>query len=350
MNRKRVLRVGIVRDERYLEHKTGLIHPEHPNRLKAIYRMLDTDFPTGLVHIKPEPATLEHLELVHTPSHIERVLKTADHKFTSLAPDTPASEKTYLAAWLAVGGCLKGLGALLSGQCDGCFALIRPPGHHALPDRAAGFCIFNNLAITARFAMNHHGLQRILIIDWDIHHGNGLNDLFYEEREVLYLSTHDTGLYPHTGDWEETGKGEGEGYTINIPVPRVLEDREILHLYQEVLGPVVTRYRPELILVAAGFDAHRQDPIGRSRLTQESFRELTDLILDLRSEVDDPPILLALEGGYDPQALARSVRQVLKALTGQRHRQTPPSTGTEQAAELVEKVRRIHSKFGVWTD
>ena len=350
MSEKRALKVGIVRDERYLEHKTGHIHPEHPNRLKAVYRMLDTDFPNGLIKIGPEPATLEHLELVHTPAHIEKVLKTAEHQVTSLAPDTPVSAKTYLAAWLAVGGCIKGLEALLSGACDVCFPLIRPPGHHALPDRATGFCVFNNLGITARFAMKQHGFQRILIVDWDIHHGNGLHDIFYGEKEVLYLSTHDTALFPYTGDWEETGSGEGEGYTINIPIPRSLEDKEVLHLYQLVLGPVIRRYRPELILVAAGFDAHREDPVGRSGLTPKFFRDLTRLLLDLSSEVNHPPILLALEGGYDPQALASSVREVLKALTGEGHGERPQTGETREVTELLEKARRVHSRYGVWVE
>ncbi len=350
MNEKIALKVGIVRDERFLEHKTGHIHPEHPNRLKEIYRMLDTDYTHGLIEIEPEPATLEHLELVHTPAHIEKVLKTADYQTTSLAPDTPASAKTYLAAWLAVGGCLKGLEALLSDQCDVCFSLIRPPGHHALPDRAGGFCIFNNLGITARFAAKEYGLQRILIIDWDIHHGNGLNDLFYEETRVIYLSTHDRGLYPYSGDWEETGRGDGEGYTINLPVPRILEDKEILYLYQEVLGRVVRRYSPELILVAAGFDAHHQDSVGRSQLSHQFFRDVTHLLLDLRSEVNDPPILFALEGGYDPRTLAGSVKEVLKALTREGERGKRTIEGSSRASELVEKALRIHGKYGVWVE
>ena len=268
-------KVGIIRDERFLEHKTGHVHPEHPNRLQAIYRMLNSDFPNGLLEIKAEPATLEQLELVHTPSYIDKVLKTADHTLSSLAPDTPTSAKTYEAAWLAVGGCLKGLDALLSDQCDVCFALIRPPGHHALPDRAGGFCIFNNLGITARYAMIEHGLRRILVIDWDTHHGNGLNDLFYGEKDVLYLSTHDIGLYPYSGDWEETGKGEGQGYTINLPIPRELEDHEFLHLYQQILSPLFERYSPELVLVAAGFDALHDDPVGRSKLSEKAFTGLT---------------------------------------------------------------------------
>jgi acetoin utilization deacetylase AcuC-like enzyme len=344
------LRVGIVRDERFLEHKTGHIHPESPSRLRIMYRMLDRDFPEGLIRIEPELATLEHLELVHTPSYIEKVLKTADHTFTSLAPDTPASAKTYLAAWLGVGGCLKGLEALLEGQCDVCFLLIRPPGHHALADRAAGFCIFNNLGITARFAMKHYKLKRILIIDWDAHHGNGLHDLFYGEKEVLYLSTHDMWQYPYSGNWEETGKGEGEGYTINVPVPRTLEDKEILHLYQEVLGPVIRRYRPELVLVAAGSDAHHQDPIGRFRLTEKFFGALTHFLVQWTAEVDQPPLLFALEGGYDPRSSARCVKEILNALKSEGAPRHVLNGATQTATALVEKARRIHAKYGVWVD
>lgn len=350
MTGKEPLKVGIVRDERYLDHKTGHMHPEHPNRLKAVYRMVDRDFADDLIRVAPELATLEQLELVHTPAYIEKVMKTADHTFTSLAPDTPTSAKTYLAAWLAVGGCLKGVAAVLDRECDVCFSLIRPPGHHALPDRAGGFCIFNNLGITARFAMKEYGLERILIVDWDIHHGNGLNDLFYGESGVVFLSTHDRGLYPYSGDWEETGSGQGEGYTINLPVPRVLEDNDVLDLYREVLGPVIRRYQPQLILVAAGFDAHHQDSVGRAQLTHQFFGDVTRLLLDLRSEVNAPPILLVLEGGYDPRSLAACVKEVFMALTGKGERTEGPRKGSSRAEELVRKARRIHGKYGVWVD
>ncbi|MCP4346803.1 MAG: histone deacetylase [Desulfobacterales bacterium] len=343
------MKVGIVRDEKYLEHKTGHIHPEHPNRLKAVYRMLDTDFSEGLICIKPEPASLEHLEFVHTPAYIEKVLKTADHNFTSLAPDTPASAMTYLAAWLAVGGCIKGLESLVSGRCDVCFSLVRPPGHHALADRAGGFCIFNNLGIVARYAMRLYGFERILIIDWDIHHGNGLQEMFYEEKEVLYLSSHDTLLYPYTGNWEENGKGRGKGFTINIPIPRELEDREMLRLYRETAVPVARQYCPELILVSAGFDAHHQDPIGRSRLTEEVFRWLTALLLDLRAEINCP-VLLSLEGGYYPRALTSCIKEVLNVLTGKNSLENIPDEKTALAEKLIEKTRRFHARYGVWTD
>lgn len=343
-------RVGIVKDERYLGHMPGHTHPEHPLRLKTVYRMVEKEFSDDLVSIEPEPATLEQLEFVHSSAYIQKVMKTADHDFTSLAPDTPASAGTYLASWLAAGGCIKGLDAMVLDVCDICFALIRPPGHHALADRAAGFCVFNNLGITARYAMKVHQMSRILIVDWDVHHGNGLNDLFYAEREVLYLSTHDTGLYPYSGEWVETGKGPGEGYTINIPIPRTLTDDDFCALYRGILAPVITGYSPELILVAAGFDAHRDDPIGRCRLTEKAFGVLTRLLLDLRLHIPVPPMLFALEGGYDPRSLSRSVREVLMAMSGRQASEMFPAGASGRAEELIGKARRIHDRYGIWTD
>ena len=341
--------MGIVRDKRFLEHKPGLVHPESPNRLRSIYRMLDTDFPDCLIHIEPEPATLEHLELVHTPAYIKQILSTAERDYTTLAPDTSVSAKTYLAAWLAVGACIKGLEALMSGRCRACFCLVRPPGHHALPDRAGGFCIFDNLGVAARYAIEYHGFRRILIVDWDVHHGNALQELFYADNRVLYFSSHYMGWYPHTGDWEETGIGEGSGYTVNIPVFKEMEDRHIIHIYNEVLSPIVRRYQPELILIAAGFDAHHRDPLGRTRLTEESFRWLTQMILQLSESVKSAPILMCLEGGYDNYALAASVREVLGVLTFQGRRERIPLVSTRRASEVIDKCRRVHKKFGVWT-
>jgi acetoin utilization deacetylase AcuC-like enzyme len=342
------LKLGIVRDDRFLEHMPGHSHPEHPSRLRAVHRMLDAELTGGFEMIKPEPATLEVLELVHTSAYIKKVLKTADHKFTSLAPDTPASAKTYLSAWLAVGGCLKALEALVSGQCDVCFAMVRPPGHHALTDRAGGFCIFNNLGVTARYAINQFGFRRILVIDWDVHHGNGIQDLFYRENKVLYFSTHDMLLYPYTGNLEETGKGQGQGYTINVPLLRDLNDADLLHLYRGILTPVVQRYKPDLMLIVAGFDAHHEDPIGRMKITESAFADLTRLLLHLRNMADGPPILFALEGGYSNRGLANSLRSVLKILTSKAEPQETPVSETDPATRLIAKVRETHAPFKVW--
>ena len=340
--------ICIVRDNRFLEHETGLIHPEHSNRLKAIHSMLDADFSSGLINIRPEPANIDELELVHTPGYIEKVLNTADFEFTHLAPDTPASAKTYLAAWLAVGGCLKALEALMWGRCRAGFAFVRPPGHHALPDRASGFCIFNNLGITARQAMRVYGLDRILIVDWDTHHGNGLQHLFYYEKEVLYFSTHYLSSFPQTGDWTETGQGPGLGYTVNIPIPKNAEDDDLLHCYREVLGSIIRQYRPQLILVAAGFDAHISDPLSHTCLTERGYEYLTRLIMDLGADVGDPPILLSLEGGYDTEALVNSIRGVLKALIDEGPRPELPRPVTSVGYDLINRASQVHASYGVW--
>ena len=344
------LKINVIRDERYLEHKTGLLHPENPDRLRAIYHMLDKDFSRGLVYLSSEPATMEQLELVHSPSYVEKVLKTAELDFTHLAPDTPAGPMSYLAAFLAVGGCIKALDSLLSGRCEACVALVRPPGHHALPESATGFCIFNNLGITARYGIQKYRLKRILVVDWDIHHGQGLQELFYDTKKVLYFSSHYTGFYPQTGEFTDTGKGDGLGYTVNIPLPKEMGDKDIIHLYRDILGPIIKRYQPELIMVAAGFDAHHLDRMGGTKLTEKAFGCLTHMLMGFREEVDYPPLLFALEGGYHLEALALSVREVFKALTSEARDQTCINARTKLAQDLIKKARKVHSRYGVWVD
>ncbi len=343
------MKVAVVRDERFLAHKTGHAHPEHPARLKAVYRMLDREFAEGLIYLTPRLATLEQLELVHTPVYIQKVLKTAEHDFTSLAAHTPASAQTYLSAWLAVGSCLSGIDALMNGRCGICLCLVRPPGHHALPDRAGGFCVFNNLAISARYAIRQYGVERVLVIDWDVHHGNGIQDIFYSEKAVFYFSTHDLLLYPYTGDFLETGSGEGTGYTLNIPLPREADDSDLLYIYRAVLGPLLSAYRPQLILVSAGFDAHRQDPIGRLNLSAAVFGRLAELVIRLATVENATPVLFSLEGGYDPMALADCVREVLKALTAEYRAAVDSPNATRLGEQMLAKARQTHAAFSVWT-
>jgi acetoin utilization deacetylase AcuC-like enzyme len=343
------LEIGVVRDARYLEHRPGLVHPESPNRLRSIYRMLDSEFADRLIAIEPEPADLEYLELVHTPTYVKQILSTAERDFTPLAPDTAVSAMTYLAAWLAAGGCIKGLDAVVSGRCRACFALVRPPGHHAVRDRAGGFCIFNNLGVAARYAMEKYQFERILIIDWDIHHGNAIQDLFYEDKRVLYFSSHYMGWYPHTGDWGETGEGEGEGYNVNVPVPKELEDDDIIHIYRTLLSPIFRKYKPQLVLVAAGFDAHQRDPLGRTRLTETAYRWLTQIVLELSEASRSAPLLFALEGGYDIRALTASVKEVLRCLCYEGRRERVPLVKTPRGQEVIDKALEVHRRYRIWT-
>ncbi len=344
--------IGIARDDRFLEHKTGHFHPEHPKRLDSIYRMIDREFGTpaaSLSVFQARPAPVELIERIHSPEHIRRILKTSEHRTTHLAPDTPVCAKSYMAAWLAAGACLQGIDALLSNACQAFFALVRPPGHHAFANRAGGFCIFNNIAIAARYAIDHYKLERILVIDWDVHHGNGIQALFYSDPRVLYISTHDLMLYPYSGEIAQTGSDFGEGFTINAPIEREMRDADILWLYRAILKPVLHNFRPELIMVAAGFDAHRDDPLGRSGWTEAAYAGITRMLREggPGSENLHPPLFLALEGGYNPRALASCIHSVLWELM-----QAPAAASElppehEATAALVEQLLEIHSQYGI---
>jgi len=342
--------IGIARDDRFLEHKTGHFHPEHPKRLDSIYRMIDRDFgtvKTSLLVFQAEPAPVDLIERVHSPEHIRRILKTSEHRTTHLAPDTPVSAKSYMAAWLAAGACLQGVDALLGDTCQAFFALIRPPGHHALANRAGGFCIFNNIAIAARYALHRYGLNRILVIDWDIHHGNGIQALFYTDPRVLYISTHDQMLYPYSGEIAQTGADYGEGYTINAPIDREMRDPDIISLYRCILRPVLHNFKPELIMVAAGFDAHQEDPLGRSRWTESAYAGITRLLLEYRKAIGGPPIFLALEGGYNPGALANCIHSVLWELMQNDIAISDLAPEQNITTTLVAQLLKMHSKYGL---
>jgi len=344
--------IGIVRDDRFLEHKTGHFHPEHPKRLDSIYRMIDREFGSAAANVpvfQAIPAPVELIERIHSPEHIRRILKTSEHRTTHLAPDTPVSAKSYMAAWLAAGACLQGIDALLSDACQAFFALIRPPGHHALANRAGGFCIFNNIAIAARYALDHYKLERILVIDWDVHHGNGIQALFYSDPRVLYVSTHDLMLYPYSGEIDRTGAGEGEGFTINAPIAREMRDADILWLYRSILKPVLHNFNPELILVAAGFDAHQDDPLGRSAWTEAAYAGITRLLREAGAgrTAPPPPLFLALEGGYNPRALASCIHSVLWELVHSPAAASELLPEHEETVTLVERLLEIHSQYGI---
>jgi acetoin utilization deacetylase AcuC-like enzyme len=310
-------KTGIVKHPLYLEHKTGIMHPENPYRLESIYTMLESrDFGGALVGVDPRFARLAELLLVHDPGYVDRVLDSAEKPQIRFDPDTVTSPKTYKAAWMAAGGVMEAIRAVLAGEVRNAFALIRPPGHHALRDRAMGFCIFNNLAIGARYAVTYHGLKRVMIVDWDLHHGNGIQEIFYRDPHVLYASLHRHPYYPWTGGAEEVGEGEGKGFNVNVPLEMGCSDADYGNIYRHLLFPVARRFRPEIILVAAGFDIHHNDPLRSMSVTEAGFARMTQLLMEMAAELCQKRLVLALEGGYNSEALRDSVGTVLWELTG----------------------------------
>ena len=305
---------GIVRDNRYLEHDMGSYHVENPERLVHIYRALDElDIP--LVKIAPRAATREEITAVHDPEYVDRIAATAGKSARHLDPDTVTSPKSYEVALLAAGGLLAAIDAVM-GDLANAFALVRPPGHHAERNRAMGFCIFNNIAIGARYALSAHGLERILICDWDLHHGNGTQKTFYEDPQVLYFSTHQYPYYPGSGHYTEIGDGAGEGYTVNCPLSPGYGDADYANILRHILRPIALAYRPQLILVSAGFDIYRQDPLGGMAVTEKGFARLIDIIMDVADSVCEGRLVVTLEGGYHLEGQARSVVEVVKRMAG----------------------------------
>ncbi len=337
--------VGIVRDEIYLAHVTDGYHPENPDRLKHIYAMLDAMDDGGIVYVSPRRATHEEIALVHDVSYIESIASTKGRS-VRLDPDTATSPGSYEAACMAVGGVLELADKIVASEIDSAFALVRPPGHHAERNRAMGFCIFNNIAVGARYLEKTHNFGRILIVDFDLHHGNGTQHSFYSDSKILYFSTHQYPYYPGTGSHEEVGDGEGKGYTVNVPLSYGMGDGDYTYLLKEILVPIADLYRPEIVLVSAGFDTHHNDPLGGMAVTESGFAAMTHILMDIAKKHCRGRALFALEGGYDLQGLARSVQAVIMEMKG-----TPmygpdktktPSSGAVQSAV---KVKRTLEKY-----
>ncbi|MBW2040192.1 MAG: histone deacetylase [Deltaproteobacteria bacterium] len=307
-------KTGIVRDERYLEHETGSYHVENPDRLVHIYKALD-ELEGPFVEITPREATRQEITAVHDPEYVDRIAATAGGPMRHLDPDTVVSPKTYEVSLLAAGGLLAAIDAVM-GDLDNAFALVRPPGHHAERNRAMGFCIFNNVAIGAKYALSKYGLERVLIADLDLHHGNGTQRTFYSTPQVLYFSTHQYPYYPGTGHYTEIGEGEGRGYTVNVPLSPGHGDTDYANIFNHILRPIALTYRPQLILVSAGFDIYFQDPLGGMDVTEEGFARLTNIIMDIAQTVCEGRFVITLEGGYNLEGLARSVREMVNVMAG----------------------------------
>ena len=320
-----------------LEHDTG-DHPEQPARITAIEDELERRDWLGYQRELAPAAERSTIEAVHPSAYVDRIAAVSEQGGGMLDMDTVASVRSFDAALHSAGAAVRAAEALLSGDAAVTFCGLRPPGHHAEAARAMGFCLFNNVAIAARRALAALGAERVLVLDWDVHHGNGTNDIFYDSPEVLYFSIHQSPLYPGTGSMQENGSGAGEGFTVNLPVPPGAGHEDYLSLVEHVVAPIAREYRPSLMLVSAGFDAHRDDPLANCELTAESFAAMSSGMRALGTELE-APLGFVLEGGYDLRALAASVAATMEAALD---RAAPPGV---TAGPLAAHARAHYARW-----
>ena len=327
--------------EACLDHDTGPRHPESPDRLRAIREVLKDRH--GVSYVDAELASVEAVERAHDPAHVEAVREFCAEGGGDWDPDTIACPETYEIARKSAGLAIWAAEQALDGA-DGRetpFSIGRPPGHHAESDEAMGFCFFNNAVIAARTAMaRHDDVERVAIWDWDVHHGNGTQEICYDDGDVFYASTHERGLFPGTGELAKTGEGAGEGTTMNVPLTAGSGDAEYRHVYEQAIGPAFERFDPDLVLVSAGFDAHRHDPISRMRISTEGYAQLTDAIRTT-AETVDAALAFILEGGYGLDTLSESVGIVHETFDG-REPIPDDEDPDEDVVELVEGLRERH--------
>jgi len=342
------VKVGYVYDPIYLKHDTGQ-HPENASRLEAIISHLEQ---TGLIHqlklIKPRVASIEELLLVHSKQQISHVQKVAQEGGGWLDPDTVVSPDSYQAALHAAGGVIRASEAVMQGEVDSAFALVRPPGHHATSQQSMGFCLFNNIAIAAQYALAKYELEHIAIIDFDVHHGNGTQESFYDNSQVLYISTHEFPFYPGTGSVDETGKGEARGTTVDIPLPAGCSDVEYLSVFEQIIVPVVRRFNPQLILVSAGYDTHWADGLAMMQVSVTGFAQMVKITKELADELCGGRLVFTLEGGYNLTALAASVKATFDVLLGNASIEDPLGQSSRRLAapgiaSLISKIKEIHN-------
>jgi acetoin utilization deacetylase AcuC-like enzyme len=340
-------KTGIVRDDFYKRHINGYSHPECPERLEVIYEMLDQREINGLFKkIFPREATEEEITAVHAPSYYRTVSETALRRgITPLDVDTSAGPDSFRAAKLAAGGFLSLLEIIQDGLLGNGFALVRPPGHHAEANRAMGFCIFNNVAIGALYLIKKFTLNKILIVDWDLHHGNGTQHSFYDNSQILYFSTHQYPFYPGTGNFGDVGEGKGKGFTINVPLQPGAGDEEYGMIFKKILIPIAREFSPDFILVSAGFDIHFDDPLGGMRVTPEGFASLTRMLMDCAQQICNGKLAMVLEGGYGLKGLRDSVQAVLLELSGKTQSKIVPLKSSGEIDSVINQVKKAQQKF-----
>lgn len=342
-------RTGLVYHPDYLLHAPDN-WPECPQRLTRTLELFDrVGIRQRMVPVAPRPATAAELAAVHGDDYIAFLEQFSADGGGQLTVDTVVSTGSYEAAVLAVGGCLSAVDELLAGRLDNALALVRPPGHHAERHAGTGFCLFNNVAVAARYAQSRYGLRRILIVDWDVHHGNGTERAFYDDPGVLFFSVHESPAYPGTGWLSDAGAGEAEGYTINAPFPAGAGDLAYQRLFDEVVLPVADDYRPDLVIVSAGQDSHFADYMGNMELTSPGFGRLTERLLSLCSGTG-PRLLAVLEGGYNLDVLPTSLLAIAGALVGEEYPTVDPVPApvdgmSDAARQRIDAVRTTHRPY-----
>ena len=313
-------RTGLVYHPFFIEHDSGPGHPERPARLAAVMEQLERGGTGGrCIRLTPDEAPQAALERIHTAEHVEHIARLSRlGRLVAETPDTLVSPATFRAARLAAGAILEAVDGVMSGRIDNAFCPVRPPGHHAEMDQALGFCYFNNIAIAARHLQEKHGVERVAIVDWDVHHCNGTQHSFEDDPSVFVFSVHQfsPGFFPGTGGREETGTGPGAGYTLNVPLPPGQTNADYLTVFREQLRPALDSFQPRFVLVSAGFDTHKADPLAGMELTDDAFGELTREVLTIASRHCQGRVVSILEGGYDLTALAASVERHVEALLG----------------------------------
>jgi len=339
-------RTALVYDPFNLRHTLDG-HPENYRRLKSTMDLLQEDgIQERLVTVASTPAPVDAILHVHTAAYLERLAVISQRGGGHLDADTYVNPDTYEAALRAVGGLLNVVDAVMWQQASNGFALVRPPGHHALVQNGMGFCIFANVAIAARWAQRQHGVQRVLIVDFDVHHGNGTQDVFYHDPSVLFFSTHQFPYYPGTGAATELGTEAGYGTTVNVPFPPHVGDQGYLDAFQKVLAPLARRFKPELILLSAGFDAHWMDPLASMGLSITGYMALVQELMALADELCGGRLVCVLEGGYNLQVLSHSVLSTFRLLRGDAQEQSDPfgaAPGEQRdASSLLSRVKMLH--------
>ncbi|MCA9524190.1 MAG: histone deacetylase, partial [Myxococcales bacterium] len=325
----------------FAEHDMGWGHPERPERYRVLSRMFDLSFAANLdwLPVDSRDATNEELARVHSVSYVERMLALRG-KSATIDADTQTSPRSIDAAVRAAGSGIALVEALLAGAFTRGFALLRPPGHHAEPERAMGFCFFSNIAIAAEAALTDPRVERVAIVDWDVHHGNGTQAAFYGRSDVLFCSLHQWPLYPGSGTEGEIGRGDGKGYTINVPLDQGAGDAELLRSLDDLLLPAVRAFRPDLLLVSAGYDGHRQDPLAGLSYSEAGFHAATRRLCAVADELCNGRIALFLEGGYDLEALQSSVKATIEALLDRgSYEAVDTATASTQTVALLQRIQ-----------